>query len=67
MKTSAKNKLKRFEAFYLKGELQPHFIQSIKTRYEDNVLFGEAGVVKSWFDHCEVKHGNIPQPHLGGN
>lgn len=63
MITSAKKKFKSFEAFYLKGELQNTFIQSIRNCYE-NGFNGETGVVDSWFAYCEVKHGKIEQPQL---
>lgn len=62
MTTSAKKKFKRFESFYEKGELQPNFIEEVR-KYEQG-LYGEEGVVKSWFDYCEDKHGKIEQPQL---
>ena len=63
MTTSAKKKFKRFEAFYLKGELLPTFIQSIRNNYE-NGFYGETGVVDSWFVYCEETHGKIEQLQL---
>jgi len=63
MITSAKEKFKRFETFYIEGELQPIFIQSIRNNFEAG-FNGEVGVVDSWFKHCEDKYGKVEQPAL---
>jgi len=62
MTSSAKRKFKRFENFYLKGELQAHFIKRLKHNYQE-----ELDVFQSWFDYCEEKHGKIAQPQLENN
>lgn len=61
--TRHKKQFRRFESFYKSGELQPHFIEQLKKEYEDGFK-GEEGVVQSWFDYCEEKHGKIKQPEL---
>lgn len=57
MTTSAKREFKRFEGFYLKGTLEGQYLKRLKERYERD----EVGVVQSWFDYCEEKHGKVDQ------
>lgn len=60
MTTSAKRQFKRFQGFYQNGQLQPHFIQALKEKFERE----ESGVIKTWFDYCEEQYGKVEQPSL---
>lgn len=63
MITSAKKQFKRFESFYKNGQLQPHFLVNLMERFE-NSWNQESDVVKSWFDYCKEKYGEVNQPQL---
>lgn len=60
MTAGAKREFRRFQGFYLKGQLQDQYIKRLKNRFESG-LNGENGVVQSWFDYCEEQHGKIEQ------
>lgn len=52
-----KQRFRRFEGFYKKGELQKHFIDKIADK--DGVE-----VLNNWFDYCREKHGDIKQEQV---
>jgi len=60
MTSSAKRQFKRFEGFYRKGTLEDRFVKKLKEKFE-NGWTQETGVIQSWFDYCEEKHGKIEQ------
>jgi len=62
MTSGSKRRLKQFENYYKKGELQQQFVDRMKHNYE--VVKEESGVLNSWFEYCEDKYGKIEQPNL---